>query len=86
MNLHVDIYQCAKGHIHVSLRGDAVGLAAFDDSQVFAKFVSLCQDFIKKGDRPETIMEWLIEQNFRYDPPIPEAFLDAFDDDWSLEW
>ena len=61
MHLQVDIYQCGSKHIHVILQGEAEGMAAFSDFDVFTKFIEACQEFINKRI------------------PIPQAFLDAFE-------
>jgi hypothetical protein len=46
MDLQVDIYQCGSNHIHVILQGQAEGMAAFSNFEVFAKFIEACQEFI----------------------------------------
>jgi hypothetical protein len=46
MDLQVDIYQCGSNHIHVVLQGQAEGIAAFGDFEVFVKFIQACQEFI----------------------------------------
>jgi len=48
MDLQVDIYQCGSNHIHVILQGQAEGMAAFADFEVFAKFIEACQQFINR--------------------------------------
>lgn len=47
MDLQVDIYQCGSNHIHVVLQGEAEGMAAFSDFEVFTKFIEACQEFIR---------------------------------------
>jgi hypothetical protein len=46
MDLQVDIYQCGSNHIHVILQGQAEGMAAFSNFEIFAKFIEACQEFI----------------------------------------
>ena len=46
--MQVDIYQCPKRHMHIVLQGQAQGTAAFEDSETFAKFVAICQEFMKR--------------------------------------
>ena len=46
MDLQVDIYQCGSNHIHVVLQGQAEGIAAFGNFEVFVKFIQACQEFI----------------------------------------
>ena len=48
MDLQVDIYQCGSNHIHVILQGQAEGMAAFSNFEVFAKFIEACQEFIDR--------------------------------------
>ena len=43
MDLQVDIYQCGSNHIHVILQGQAEGMAAFSNFEVFAKFIEACR-------------------------------------------
>ncbi len=47
MELQVDIYQCGSNHIHIVLQGQAEGMAAFGDFEVFTRFIEACQEFIK---------------------------------------
>ena len=46
MNLQVDIHQCSEKHIHVVLRGQAEGKAAFGNLDAFTIFVKICQEFV----------------------------------------
>jgi hypothetical protein len=46
MDLQVDIYECGSSHIHVILQGQAEGVAAFGNFEIFAKFIEACQEFI----------------------------------------
>ena len=46
MDLQVDIYECGSSHIHVILQGQAEGVAAFGNLEIFAKFIEACQEFI----------------------------------------
>jgi hypothetical protein len=46
MDLQVDIYECGSKHIHVILRGQAEGIAAFGNFEMFVKFIKTCQEFI----------------------------------------
>jgi len=62
MDLQVDIYQCGSNHIHVVLQGQAEGMAAFGNFEVFVKFIEACQEFIN-GHKPAQ---------------VPQAFMDAF--------
>jgi hypothetical protein len=64
MDLQVDIYQCGSDHIHVVLQGQAEGIAAFGNFEIFVKFIDACQEFINKQT-----------------PAVPQAFLDAFDEE-----
>ncbi len=57
MYLQVDIYQCGSKHIHVVLQGQAEGMAAFDDFDVFAKFIDACQEFL--STRPQIPQSFL---------------------------
>jgi hypothetical protein len=86
MNFNIDIYQLKDNRIHVVLRGDAVGMAAFGDPEVFAKFVEACQDFLDKtypedSASAKEIIDRIIEQSRQLPSPIPDVFLDAFADD-----
>lgn len=51
MKLQIDIYQCRGGNMHVVLRGQAGGEAGFDDSDVFAKYIEVCQA-LTRGHAP----------------------------------
>ncbi len=46
MDLQVDIYECGSNHIHLILQGQAEGVAAFGNFEIFAKFIEACQEFI----------------------------------------
>ena len=46
MDLQVDIYECGSNHIHVILQGQAEGIAAFGNFEIFVKFIQACQEFI----------------------------------------
>ncbi len=46
MDLQMDIYQCGSNHIHVVLQGQAEGIAAFGNFEVFVKFIEACQEYI----------------------------------------
>ena len=48
MDIQVDIYQCGSNHVHVILRGQVQGEAVFDDFDLFARFIEVCQDFINE--------------------------------------
>jgi hypothetical protein len=63
MDLQVDIYQCSSNHIHIVLQGQAEGMAAFGDFEVFARFIEACQEFIN-GHKPAD---------------VPQVFIDAFE-------
>lgn len=76
---HVDIHQLDNDHIYVFLEGNAVGMAAFADFDVFAKFVSLCQEFVDDRCKPKSIMDWFILQNAKATYAVPEVFLRAFE-------
>ena len=47
MNLQVDIHQCSDKHIHLVLRGQAEGQAAFGNFAAFITFVKICQEFVE---------------------------------------
>jgi len=51
MDLQIDIYECGSNHIHVILQGQAEGMAAFGNFEIFAKFTQACQEFIN-GQTP----------------------------------
>ncbi len=48
MDLQVEIYQCCDKHIHIVLRGQAEGKAAFGSFDAFAKFTEICQQFVNR--------------------------------------
>ncbi len=48
MKLQIEIYQRRGRNIHVVLRGRAGGEASFDDSDVFAKYTEVCQEFARR--------------------------------------
>jgi len=80
MDFHADIYELDNGRIHVALRGDAVGRAEFADSDVFAKFVAQCQEYIENSRHAKNIMASLAEHNRRSGPATPDASADTLDD------
>ena len=47
MKLQIDIYQRRGRNMHVVLRGRAGGEASFGDSDVFAKYLEICQEFTR---------------------------------------
>lgn len=47
MKLQIDIYQRRGRNMHVVLRGRAGGEASFGDSDVFARYLEICQEFTK---------------------------------------
>jgi hypothetical protein len=51
MDLQIDIYECGSNHIHVVLQGQAEGIVAFGNFEVFVKFTQACQEFIN-GQTP----------------------------------
>jgi hypothetical protein len=58
MDLQIDIYQCGSNHVHVILQGQAEGMAAFVDFEVFAKFIEACQQFINRRTQvPEIFID-----------------------------
>ena len=58
MDLQVDIYQCGSNHIHVVLQGQAEGMAAFGDFEVFSKFIEACEEFIKgRSQVPQAFLD-----------------------------
>ncbi len=73
MNFNVDIYELESGHIHVVPQGTAEGMIDFADSEVFAEFVARCQEFIENNRHAKKTMDWLVEQNHRFDKTIPDA-------------
>ena len=83
MYMDMHIYQCGSKHIHVILQGDAEGMAAFADSEVFASFVKACQEFIRDNSRARNIRGQSAEQNCPLSYPIPDIFLNAFNDETS---
>ena len=83
MNFHVDIYQMDNSHIHVVLRGDAVGMASFSDSEAFIRFVEACKEFVEKNGLAANGTRPPIEQTRQLYHPIPDIFLEAFPDDKS---
>lgn len=83
MNFHVDIYQMDNSHIHVVLRGDAVGMASFSDSEAFMRFVEACKEFIEKNGLAVNGTHPPSELTRQLHHPIPDIFLEAFPDDKS---
>jgi len=63
MDFHADIYELDNGRIQVALRGDAAGAAGFTDSEVFAKFVAQCQEYIENSRHAKNVMALLAEHN-----------------------
>ena len=80
MGFHVDIYELESGHIHVFPQGAAEGMIEFADSEVFAEFVARCQEFIENNRHAKRTMDWLTEQNHRFDQTIPDASHASFDE------
>jgi len=78
MDFHADIYELDNGHIHVALRGDAVGTAEFADSDMFAKFVAQCQEYIENSRHAKNIMDSLAEHNRHSSNAKPDASADTF--------
>ncbi len=48
MKLQLEIYQYRNRNVQVVLRGQGKVTGALDDSDVFAKFVEVCQAFMGK--------------------------------------
>ncbi len=67
MDLQVDIYQCGSDHIHVVLQGQAEGIAAFGNFEIFVKFINACQEFINKQSQavPQVFLDAFDEENSR---------------------
>ena len=64
MNLQIDIYQCGSKHIHVILQGQAEGMAAFADFDVFARFIEACHEFISKREQvPQAFLDAFEKEN-----------------------
>lgn len=78
MDFHADIYSLGNGRIHVALRGDAVGTAEFADSEVFAKFVAQCQEYIENSRHARSIMDSLAKHNRQSGQATSDTSADAF--------
>ncbi len=64
MNLQIDIYQCSSKHIHVILEGQAEGMAAFADFDVFSRFIDACHEFISKHQQvPQAFLDAFKEES-----------------------
>ncbi len=48
MKLQIDIYQRRGRNMHVVLRGRAGSEASFGESDVFAKYTEVCQEFTRR--------------------------------------
>ena len=58
MDLQIDIYQCGSNHVPGILQGQAEGMAAFADFEVFARFIEACQQFInRRTEVPQIFIE-----------------------------
>jgi hypothetical protein len=63
MDLQVDIYQCGSDHIHVILQGQAEGIAAFGNFEIFVKFIDACQEFInRQAEVPQAFLDAFKEE------------------------
>ncbi len=63
MDLQVDIYQCGSDHIHVILQGQAEGIAAFGNFEIFVKFIEACQEFInRQAEVPQAFLDAFNEE------------------------
>jgi len=63
----VDIYELESGRIRVVTRGRAEGTVEFDGAEEFAQFVARCQQFLVNDRHAKKTMEWLVEQNNRFE-------------------
>jgi hypothetical protein len=80
MDFQLDIYELDDGHIHVVVRGDAEGMIDFGGSDVFAKFVTRCQEYIKDSRHAKKTMDWLNEQDVQFANPMTDADTVSTDD------
>jgi len=48
MKLQIDIYQRRGGNMHVILRGRAGSEASSGDSDAFARYIKICQEFTRR--------------------------------------
>ena len=79
MDFHADIYELDNGRIQVALRGDAMGTAEFADSEVFAKFVAQCQEYIEDSRHAKNIMASLAKHNRQSGHATSDASADTSD-------
>jgi hypothetical protein len=63
----MDIYELESGRIRVVTRGRTEGMLEFDGSEEFAQFVARCQRFLENDRHAKKTMEWLVEQNNRFE-------------------
>ena len=74
--MNVELYQTDDDQIHLVLHGEGHGELHFRDFSAFAAFIKKCYDFVE-------CYEGFIEAYanlLMMETPIPEPFLDAFDD------
>jgi hypothetical protein len=77
--LNVELHLTADNKIRLVLIGDDYGELYFHDFNAFAAFIEQCHDFIKGYKTwAEAYTDTLITEITEI--PIPEAFLEAFDD------
>ena len=69
MDVVIEISQSDDNQIHLVLKGLAEGVVHFHDINAFAASIEKCHEFI--GNYEEYVRTLI---------PIPEPFLDAFDD------
>jgi hypothetical protein len=80
MDFQLDIYELDDGHIHTIVRGDAEGMIDFGSPEIFAKFVTQCQEYIKDSRHAKKTMDWLDEQNVQFANPITDDDTTTTDD------
>jgi len=73
MESKVEIYELESGHVHVRPHGCAEGMIEFESSAVFAEFVARCQQFLDNNRHAKKTMEWLAEDNRRFESDSLES-------------
>jgi hypothetical protein len=69
VDVTVEIFQSDDSQIQMVIQGAAKGIVYFRDINVFYAFIEKCAEFIDTN-------EWFVREQ----TPIPEPFLNAFND------
>jgi hypothetical protein len=73
MESNVEIYELETGQIRVVPQGCAESMIEFENSAVFAEFIARCQQFLDNNRHAKKTMEWLAEDNRRFESDSLES-------------